>query len=148
MYNEKYFLLTSMNLYEYSQKHNREMGVVFRTTDEESSGWNDYRQGKDDESIFQDAIAEIQSILTSSEFEKESFETKTIRFEMDIVKSKKDKFQETINQFLFTSKIPKLSEALQLLEIKPKLTERNNIGKRIIQKVQDFVEVFIEGVEG
>lgn len=60
----------------------------------------------------------------------------------------KGKFQETINQFLFTSKIPKLSEALQLLEIKPKLTERNNIGKRIIQKVQDFVEVFIEGVEG
>ena len=60
----------------------------------------------------------------------------------------KGKFQETINQFLFTSKIPKLSEALQLLEIKPKLTERNNIGKRIIQKVQDFVEIFIEGVEG
>ncbi len=60
----------------------------------------------------------------------------------------KDKFQETINEFLFTSKVPKLSEALQLLEIKPKLTERNNIGKRIIQKVQDFVEVFIEGVEG
>lgn len=60
----------------------------------------------------------------------------------------KAQFQETINQFLFTSKVPKLSEALQLLEIKPKLTERNNIGKRIIQKVQDFVEVFIEGVEG
>ena len=60
----------------------------------------------------------------------------------------KVKFQETINQFLYTSKIPKLSEALQLLEVKPKLTERNNIGKRIIQKVQDFVEVFIEGVEG
>ncbi len=90
MYNEKYFLLTSMNLYEYSQKHNREMGVVFRRTDEESSGWNDYKQGKDDESLFQDAIAEIQSILNSSEFEKESFETKTIRFEMDIIKSKKD----------------------------------------------------------
>ena len=60
----------------------------------------------------------------------------------------KVKFQETINQFLFTSKTPKLSEALQLLEVKPKLTERNNIGKRIIQKLQDFVEVFIEGVEG
>lgn len=90
MYNEKYFLVTSMNLYEYSQKHNREMGVLFRRTDEESKGWNDYKHGKDDESIFQDAIAEIQSIITSSEFEKESFETKTIRFEMDIIKSKKD----------------------------------------------------------
>ncbi len=58
----------------------------------------------------------------------------------------KEKFQETIDSFLFTSKIPKMSDALKLLEIKPKLTERNNIGKRIIQKVQDFVEVFIDGV--
>ena len=58
----------------------------------------------------------------------------------------KEKFQETIDSFLFTSKIPKMSDALKLLEIKPKLTDRNNIGKRIIQKVQDFVEVFIDGV--
>jgi len=60
----------------------------------------------------------------------------------------KEKFQDSINDFLFTSKIPKITEALKLLEIKPKITERTNIGKRIIQKVQDFVEVFIDGVEG
>lgn len=60
----------------------------------------------------------------------------------------KEKFQDTINDFLFTAKTPKISEALKLLEIKPKITERNNIGKRIIQKVQDFVNVFIDGVEG
>ena len=58
----------------------------------------------------------------------------------------KEKFQETIDSFLFTSKVPKMSDALKLLEIKPKLTERNTIGRRIIQKVQDFVEVFIDGV--
>lgn len=73
------------------------MGVLFRRTDGEATGPNDYRWGKDDESIFQDAIEEIQSILTSSEFEKESFETKTIRFEMDIIKSKKDKAAESAN---------------------------------------------------
>lgn len=60
----------------------------------------------------------------------------------------KEKFQDTINDFLFTAKTPKISEALKLLEVKPKITERNNIGKRIIQKVQDFVNVFIDGVEG
>lgn len=60
----------------------------------------------------------------------------------------KEKFQDSINDFLFTSKTPKISEALKLLEIKPKITERTNIGKRIIRKVQDFVEVFIDGVEG
>ena len=32
----------------------------------------------------------MQEILNSSEFEKESFETKTIGFEMEIIKSKKD----------------------------------------------------------
>lgn len=90
IYNEKYLLITSMNLYEFSQKHNREMGILLRRTDEESMGWNDYKSGQDDDSIFQDAIEEIQSIINSAEFEKESFETKTIGFEMAIIKSKKD----------------------------------------------------------
>src|SRR5690606_28710331 len=45
----------------------------------------------------------------------------------------KEKFQDSINDFLFTSKTPKISEALKLLEIKPKITERTNIGKRIIR---------------
>lgn len=97
MYNEKYLLVTSMNLYEYSHKHNREMGVLFRRTDEDGNGWNDYKNGKDDESVFQDAIEEIQIIINSSEFEKESFETKTIGFEMKITKSNKDLGQEKCN---------------------------------------------------
>lgn len=86
----------------------------------------------------------------SDEFESYWNKEKVAAFEKIAQEESLNKvqFQETINQFLFTSKVPKLSEALQLLEIKPKLTERNNIGKRIIQKVQDFVEVFIEGVEG
>jgi phosphatidylserine/phosphatidylglycerophosphate/cardiolipin synthase-like enzyme len=90
LYNEKYLLLTSMNLYEYSQKHNREMGVLFRRTDDEANGWNDYKNGKDDDSIFQDAIEEIRSILSSSDFEKESFKTKTNKFDISIIKSDKD----------------------------------------------------------
>lgn len=58
------------------------------------------------------------------------------------------KFEETLKEYLFTQKTPKLSQTLQLLEIKPKLSERSNIGKRIIDKIQDFVHVFIDGVEG
>ncbi len=90
LYNEKYFLLTSMNLYEYSQKHNREMGVLFRRTNDEANGWNDYKNGKDDDSIFQDAIEEIGSIVISSDFEKESFKTKANKFDISIIKSNKD----------------------------------------------------------
>lgn len=89
-YNEKYLIITSMNLYDYSINNNREMGVLFRRTDEESSGLNDYRNGKDDDSIFQDTITEIQNIIKSAEFEFESKETKTIGFEMEIIKTNYD----------------------------------------------------------
>lgn len=60
----------------------------------------------------------------------------------------KEKFQNSINDFLFTSKTPKISEAIKLLEVKPKITERNNTAKRIIDRIQEFVNVFIDGVEG
>jgi type I restriction enzyme R subunit len=58
----------------------------------------------------------------------------------------KDRFRDAIDDFLFTAKTPKISDTLKLLEVKPKLTERNNIGRRIIQKVQNFVDVFVDGV--
>ncbi|CAM3263090.1 type I site-specific deoxyribonuclease HsdR family protein [Elizabethkingia anophelis] len=57
----------------------------------------------------------------------------------------RDRFRDAIDDFLFTAKKPKISDALKLLEVKPKLTERNNIGRRIIQKVQNFVDVFVDG---
>lgn len=58
----------------------------------------------------------------------------------------KDRFRDAIDDFLFTAKTPKISDTLKLLEVKPKLTERNNIGRRIIQKVQNFVDVFVDGL--
>lgn len=58
----------------------------------------------------------------------------------------KERFEATVNDFIFTLKVPKLGETLKLLETKPKLTERKNIGERIIQKMQNFVETFIDGV--
>lgn len=101
-YNETYLIICSMNLYDYSQRNNREMGVLFRRTDNDSKGWDDYKKGQDDESFFQDAITEIKSIINGSEFEKESRETKTIGFEMDIIKTDYDVVLEkcqTYNKF-------------------------------------------------
>jgi hypothetical protein len=98
-YNEKYLIIGSMNLYEFSQRNNREMAILFRRADEESINWNEYKNGKDDESIFQDAITEIKSIINSSEFEKESRETKTIGFEMEIIKTKYDLIAEQCNNY-------------------------------------------------
>jgi hypothetical protein len=109
-YNEKYLIIGSMNLYDYSQRNNREMGVLFRRTDEEEfEGWNAYKTAKDDESIFQDAIAEIQSIIKGSDFEKESRETKTIGFEMEIIKTEYDLTIERCNTYNKYSKNKKFS---------------------------------------
>lgn len=54
----------------------------------------------------------------------------------------KEKFESMLNDYIFTMKTPKLSDTLQLLEVKPKITERNIVGKRIIQKIETFVETF------
>lgn len=84
----------------------------------------------------------------NEEFEKYWNKEKNSAFEKIATEESlnKDRFRDAIDDFLFTSKTPKISDTLKLLEIKPKLTERNNIGRRIIQKVQDFVDVFIDGV--
>jgi hypothetical protein len=96
-YNGKYLIIGSMNLYDYSQRNNREMGVLFRRFDEGSKGWNNYKFGKDDDSIFQDAILEIQSIITASNIEKESNLTLHKGFDMQIAKTNFDIIVEKCN---------------------------------------------------
>lgn len=92
-YNEKYLLIASMNLYEFSEKNNREMGVLLHKVsidDENSNGWNTI----DDDQIFKDGLFEIRNIIKSSELEKASRETIEDGFEMDILKTDKEKKEE------------------------------------------------------
>lgn len=51
--NETKMVITSMNMYEFSEKTNREMGVLI--------------DSKDDKELFEKAIAEVKSILESAE---------------------------------------------------------------------------------
>lgn len=86
-YNEKYLLIASMNLYEYSIKNNREMGVLIHWYELEESG----RTIDSDASfLFEDAIKEIKLIVNSSHMEKPSRETQSEGFDMDIIKSEKE----------------------------------------------------------
>jgi hypothetical protein len=55
-HNNDKLIITSMNLLEYSEKNNREMGVLF--------------DSKEDEVIFKEALKEIKSILNNSTLEK------------------------------------------------------------------------------
>ncbi|MFC1983621.1 phospholipase D-like domain-containing protein [Chloroflexota bacterium] len=51
-YNEDNMIITSMNMYEYSEKNNREMGILIKS--------------KEDPSVYKDAVREVQSIWRSS----------------------------------------------------------------------------------
>jgi hypothetical protein len=91
-YNEKYMIIGSMNLYEYSEKNNREMGVLLHRVEIEEN--NGFGSNADDDTIFEDAIKEMQTIIKSSTFEKQSRETRTEGFEIDIIKTQKEIIEE------------------------------------------------------
>ena len=63
--NEKELIIGSMNLYEYSEKNNREAGVLF--------------ERKVDQEIFNDTISEIKSIISSSKPAYVSFTARPIK---------------------------------------------------------------------
>lgn len=90
-YNEKYLIIGSMNLYEYSEKNNREMGVLLHKCDVDC---NDAWGNADDEQIFKDAIDEIREIIKASEMEKPARDTIENGFELDIIKTDFEKTLE------------------------------------------------------
>lgn len=99
-YNENYLLIASMNLYEYSEKNNREMGVLLHKIDiEEENKIESWRRQIDDDSIFVDALEEILEIKNGAELEKMSRETIEEGFEMEILKTKKEKAEDRLKQF-------------------------------------------------
>jgi len=89
-YNESYLLIASMNLYEFSEKNNREMGVLFRGSVTSNSF------SSEDSEIFEDALNEISAIITSSEMQRESRETTSDGFEMEILKTKRQRQEDKL----------------------------------------------------
>ncbi|HCP94572.1 MAG TPA: hypothetical protein DIU05_11160 [Bacteroidetes bacterium] len=104
-YNEKYLIIGSMNLYEYSEKNNREMGVLL--------AMNAPSIISDDHIAIEDAKNEINTIITASTFEKYSRETKAEGFEMEIIKTQKEKVElecKEINKVFLHKKFEPVGE--------------------------------------
>ena len=59
-----------------------------------------------------------------------------------------DKLQEVIGNYLYTERTPIRDEIVAILKVKPKIRERKTIAERIINKIKDFVETFIDGIGG
>ncbi|HSD15580.1 MAG TPA: phospholipase D family protein [Flavobacterium sp.] len=95
MYNENYLLIGSMNLYAYSEKNNREMGVLFHR--ENLPEFGDHTFGNaDGESVFAEALEEILEIKNGAEMERASKETIEEGFELDILKNEHEKREEYV----------------------------------------------------
>lgn len=58
-----------------------------------------------------------------------------------------DGLQKVIGKYLFTEKEPMRDDVVEILKEKPRLRERKTISERIIGKIKDYVETFIDGVD-
>lgn len=52
----------------------------------------------------------------------------------------------TVSNYLFTQKEPLRDEVIALMNERPNLKERASVSKRIVRKIVEFVETFIEGM--
>ncbi|HRN70961.1 MAG TPA: type I restriction endonuclease subunit R, partial [Candidatus Woesebacteria bacterium] len=57
-----------------------------------------------------------------------------------------DKLKELLDQYLFNGRKPRREELVETLQQKPKILERGSIVKRIAQKLNDYITIFIEGI--
>ena len=49
--------------------------------------------------------------------------------------------------YLFTEKTPMRDDVIGIMEKRPALRERRSIADRVIEKIKDFIETFVEGVD-
>ena len=60
-----------------------------------------------------------------------------------------DKTEKLIEDYLFAEREPLRDEVLELIEgEKPSLLQRKTLGDRILKRIMDFVETFINGMTG
>lgn len=102
-FNGELLIVGSMNLYDYSEKNNREMGTLFSRNIielEEENKKNSFEvfNSSDNRDIFIDSIFEIKEIVNGSSIEKVSERTKSSSFEIDIIKTDEELEIERCNE--------------------------------------------------
>ena len=58
-----------------------------------------------------------------------------------------DGLEKVLGHYLFTEKTPMRDEIIGIMETRPSLRERSTVAERVISKIRDFVETFIDGVD-
>lgn len=90
-FNGDLLIIGSMNLYDFSEKNNREMGVLFHRKEINSKFYEGRNQPiSDDIGIFDDAIEEMQDIINGSVLEKSGVVTAKENFNIEIIQTKEE----------------------------------------------------------
>src|SRR5690606_9386169 len=108
-YNGELMIIGSINLYEYSEKNNREMGILLsRELPEEIVKDNKYGFYEDDSfKVFEDGVDEIREIIKSSTVIRKSTITEKHGFDIDIIKTYEELAREDcsrLNKYFLNKK--------------------------------------------
>lgn len=106
-YNGDFLILGSMNLYEYSEKNNREMGILLHRESIKEADSQFGFGSADKRDLFIDAVNEIREIINGASLEKVSSKAKETAFTIDIIKTYKELEQDhcdRINQYFLNKK--------------------------------------------
>lgn len=136
-YNGDLLILGSMNLYEYSEKNNREMGSLFSHTelesifDEDELLEEELNRVEDQEDFFIDARKEMSEVFVSATLEKCSEYYNNKPFELFILLSEYDmclQFCKELNQYFRNKRFsPKEHNGIEYLPFCQNYYDRVNI---------------------
>ena len=59
-----------------------------------------------------------------------------------------EQLEKLVQYYVFANRLPKLQDIGKALSIKPKILERKTILARVCDKIQNFIDTFIEGMGG
>ena len=59
-----------------------------------------------------------------------------------------EQLEKLINDYTFANRAPREQEIVSALNFKPKILQRKSIIERVAEKIQDFIDTFIEGMGG
>jgi len=59
-----------------------------------------------------------------------------------------EKFAKVLQTYEFQNRLPRDGEIVEALSFKPKILERKTILERVADKIQDFINTFVEGMGG
>jgi type I restriction enzyme R subunit len=103
------------------------------------------------EKFIEENLPKIEDLDTiEDEFEQFWHDQKVLRLKEISEEENLDEkqFRNLMDRYVFSDKEPLQEEVMACMESRPSLLKAHEIGSRIIQKMRDFVDVFVRGMVG